>query len=198
MVMGTVAPVIRKVALVLTALFAVGGLLFGLGYAFEDLAIGSALLITAAIVVPLAGLTVLAMLKPDIAPVVLTIGVGLFAAYAVLDLFVEFADAPDIPFIALVLALPIAVMGQRHDLWAGALLLVLAAFPFLQIVVRMFSEAAVDRPGLGVLLGGSTGVVVIPLAVLGILFLVAGGLGRQTPVADQGGVQPPARQTQLH
>ena len=198
MVMGTVAPVIRKVALVLTALFAVGGLLFGLGYAFEDLPIGSALLITAAIVVPLAGLTVLAMLKPDIAPVVLTIGVGLFAAYAVLDLFVEFADAPDIPFIALVLALPIAVMGQRHDLWAGALLLVLAAFPFLQIVVRMFSEAAVDRPGLGVLLGGSTGVVVIPLAVLGILFLVAGGLGRQTPVADQGGVQPPARQTQLH
>ena len=198
MVMGTVAPVIRKVALVLTALFAVGGLLFGLGYAFEDLPIGSALLITAAIVVPLAGLTVLAVLKPDIAPVVLTIGVGLFAAYAVFDVFVEFADAPDIPLIALVLALPVAVMGQRHDLWAGALLLVLAAVPFLQIVVRMFSEAAVDRPGLGVLLGGSTGVVVIPLAVLGILFLVAWGLGRQTPVTDQGGVQPPARQTQLH
>jgi hypothetical protein len=196
--MSTVATVIRRAALVLTALFAVGGVLFALGYAFEDLPIGSALLITAATVVPLAGLTILAMLKPEVARVVLTVGVGLFAVYAVLDLFVEFGDVPDIPIIALVLALPIAVMGQRHDLWAGALLLALAAFPFLQVLVRMFSEDAVDRPGLGALLGGSTGVVVVPLAVLGTLFLVAGGLGRQTPVPEQGGVQPPDRQAQLH
>lgn len=198
MVMSTVANVIRRIALVLTALFAIGGLLFALGYAFTDLPIGSALLITALTVVPLAGLTFLAMRKPEVAPAVLTAGVGLFAAYAVLGLFVDVVEAPDIPVIALILALPIAVIGQRHALWAGVLMLVLAAFPFLEIVVRMFGEAAADRPGLGVLLGGSTGVVVVPLAVLGVLFLIAGGRGRQTPDPGQGQVQPPARETQHH
>lgn len=196
MVMSTVPNAIRRTALVLTALFAVGGILFGLGYAFEDLPIWQALLITAAIFVPLAGLTILTMRRPDIAPVVLTVAVGLFAAYAVLNMFVDVIDGPDISLIALVLALPIAVMGQRRDLWAGALMLVLAAFPFVQVLVRMFSEA--DRPPFGAMLGGSTGVIVVPLAVLGILFLIAGGLGRQAPESGQGQVQPPAREPQLH
>jgi hypothetical protein len=198
MVMSTVATIIRRSALGLTAVFAVGGLLFGLGYAYEDLPIGSALLITAAIAVPLAGLTILAILKPDIAPAVLAVGVGLFGVYAVLDLFVDFGDVPDIPFIALILALPIAVMGQRHDLWAGTLLLVLAAFPFLQVLVRMFRETAADRPPLAHLLTGSTGIVVIPLAVLGILFLIAAGLGHEASSPGRGQVQPPAREPQLH
>ena len=127
MVMSTVPNAIRRTALVLTALFAVGGILFGLGYAFEDLPIWQALLITAAIFVPLAGLTILTMRRPDIAPVVLTVAVGLFAAYAVLNMFVDVIDGPDISLIALVLALPIAVMGQRRDLWAGALMLVAGA-----------------------------------------------------------------------
>ena len=191
-VMNTFATVLRRTALVVTALFALGGLMFALGYAFEDLAIGAALVLTAAIVVPLVGLTILAVRRPDVAPVVLATGVGLFAAYAVLDMFVDVIKAPAIPVIALVLALPIAVLGQRRAVWAGGLMLVLAAFPFLQLLVRMFGEAALDRPPLGALLTGSTGIVVVPLAVLGILFLIAGGLGHRAPRA----VQPPAREPQ--
>lgn len=194
--MNTVATVLRRTALVLTALFAVGGLLFALGYAFEDLAIGAALVLTAAIVVPLAGLTILAVRRPDVAPAVLATGVGLFAVYAVLGMFVDVIDAPDIPVIALVLALPIAVMGQRHALRAGVLMLALAAFPFLQLLARMFGEAPLDRPPLDAILTGSSGIVVVPLAVLGILFLVAGGLGHGTPPAARGQVQPPAREPQ--
>ena len=184
--MNTLATVLRRTGLVLTALFAVGGLLFALGYAFEDLAIGPALLLTAAIVVPLAGLVILAMRRPHVAPVVLATAVGLFAVYAVLGLFVDVIAAPVVPVIALVLALPIAVMGQRHALRAGVLLLALAAVPFLQVLVRMFSEASPDRPPLGALLTGSTGIVVVPLAAFGVLFLVAGGLGSSRPDVDQG------------
>lgn len=197
-VMDTVATVLRRTALLVTALFSLGGLLFALGYAYEDLALVAALALTAAIVVPLAGLTILARRRPDIAPVVLATAVGLFALYAVLGMFVDIIEAPDIPVIALVLALPIAVLGQRQPLWAGVLMLVLAAFPFIQVLARMFREVPLDRPPLGALLTGSTGIVVVPLATFGILFLIAGALGRGRPDAGQGQVQPPAREPQPH
>lgn len=169
--------ILRLVALVLTALFVVGGVLFALGYAWDDPGGWTALLLTLLIVVPLIALTVLAARSPGLAGAVLAAAVGLFAVWMVLTLFVDVPDVPDLPVIALVLALPIAVLGRRHAARAGGLLLALAAVPFVSVLVRWVGERGPEGPGLADLLGGSTGAVVVPLAVLAVLFLVAAAVG---------------------
>ena len=132
--MKTVSTILRRTALVLTAIFTCGGLLFALGYAFEDLGGGTAVLLAAAVAVPLAALTVLASLRRPLALRVLALAVGLYAVWGVITLFVNLVDAPDLPMIALILALPIAVVGLTYALRAGVLLVVVAAVPFLSVV----------------------------------------------------------------
>lgn len=171
--MTSFATILRRIALVLTAFLALGGSLFALGYAWADLPVWAALLLTLAVAIPMVGLAVLARRSPDLAARVLAVLVGLFAVYAVLGIFTRFVEAPDLPVIALVLALPIAVLGQRQPLRAGLLLLALAAFPLIQLVFTRLGER--DGPGFGALFGGSTGVVIIPLTILAILFLAAAG-----------------------
>jgi hypothetical protein len=83
-----------------------------------------------------------------------------------------------LPLATLVLALPIAVLGQRQAQRAGELLLVLAAVPFVAVLVELAAGGG-DGPGLGGGLGTSTGVVVIPLALFGVLFLLAGATERR-------------------
>ena len=176
--MKTVSTILRRTALVLTAIFTCGGLLFALGYAFEDLGGGTAVLLAAAVAVPLAALTVLASVRRPLALRVLALAVGLYAVWGVITLFVNLVDAPDLPMIALILALPIAVVGLTYALRAGVLLVVVAAVPFLSVVSILVRTPGVEGPRLGDLLGGSTGVVVVPLLVLAGLFLLAGALDR--------------------
>ena len=176
--MKTVSTILRRTALVLTAIFTCGGLLFALGYAFEDLGGGTAVLLAAAVAVPLAALTVLASVRRPLALRVLALAVGLYAVWGVITLFVNLVDAPDLPMIALILALPIAVVGLTYALRAGVLLVVVAAVPFLSVVSILVRTPGVEGPRLGDLLGGSTGVVVVPLLVLAGLFLLAGVLDR--------------------
>lgn len=188
--MTSFAPILRRIALVLTALFAVGGSLFALGYAWEDLPVWPALLMTLAVVVPMAGLSRLAARKPEPALKLLAALVGLFGVYAIVGVFVDFFEAPDLPVMALVLALPIAVLGLRKPLHAGLLLIALAVFPLVQVVARMLGEPGPEGPGLGALLGGSTGVVIIPLTVLGLLFLAGHG-GDHEGAAGPASAAPP-------
>src|SRR6478672_407746 len=176
--MKTVSTILRRTALVLTAIFTCGGLLFALGYAFKDLGGGTAVLLAAAVAVPLAALTVLASLRRPLALRVLALAVGLYAVWGVITLFVNLVDAPDLPMIALILALPIAVVGLTYALRAGVLPVVVAAVPFLSVVSILVRTPGVEGPRLGDLLGGSTGVVVVPLLVLAGLFLLAGVLDR--------------------
>lgn len=123
---------------------------------------------------PLAVLVALAVTRPEWSTTVLTGGVALYAVWAVVTVIFDPVEAPTMPIIALALALPIAVVGQRHPWHAGVLLIVTAAMPLMVILVRYFTEADQEGPGLGSLFGTSTGVVVIPLAIVGTLFLVAG------------------------
>ena len=176
--MRTVSVVLRRTALVLTAVFVCGGLLFALGYAFEDPGGGTAVLLAAAVVLPLAALTVLAALRRRLALRVLAVAVGLYAVWGVIALFVDLVQAPDLPVVALILALPIAVVGLTYAVRSGGLLVVVAAVPFLLVVARLVRDSGVGGPGLGDLLGGSTGAVVVPLLVLAGLFLLAGALDR--------------------
>ncbi|HEX6055132.1 MAG TPA: hypothetical protein VFY98_04920 [Intrasporangium sp.] len=192
----SLSSILRKVGLVLTSLFAVGGIAFALGYAFEDLDGWAPWLLTAAVAVPLVGLTALAVRSPRRALQVLVTALGLFAGWAVLTLFVD-VDAPTVPVISLVLALPIAVFGQRYATRAGELLIAVAAVPLLLLVVRLSTEWRAEGPGPHDALGTSTGVVVVPLLVLAVLFLAAGVAGGHGPAPERAPAQPktPARRT---
>ena len=172
----SLATILRRFALALTSLFVVGGLLFALGHAFEDPGGWTAGIIAAAVVVPLVGLIVLAARSAPLALKVLTAAVVGFAVWGLVTLFVD-VDAPTVPVISLVLALPIAVLGQRYATRAGELL--------IAVVARQDA------------LGTSTGVVVVPLVVLALLFLAAGVAGGHGPAPEQAPVQPqtPATRT---
>ncbi len=170
---GLVSKILRRVALVFTAVFAVAGLLFALGYAFEDPGGWPAVAITCALGLPLVGLVLVVALVPRVAFWLLLVAVVIFAGWAVAVLLGLRVDLPVTPLVALVLSVPVAVHGQRHPGRAAVLMFVLAAVPFVLVVARMVGAAGVGRPGLGALLGGSTGVVVFPLVVLAALFAVA-------------------------
>jgi hypothetical protein len=191
--MKTFGVVLRTVALVLAWLFSVGGLMFALGYAWDDPGGWAALALTLAAVVPLSGLTVLAVREPALAFTVLAVGVGLVAAWAVLSLFVDLVDAPVVPVVTLVLVAPLAVVGQTFAQRAGALMLALAAVPFGLVLVRLVQESGAEGPGVRDLLGGSTGVVVLPLLVLALLLLVAGSQGRAGVAPDEQPTEQPPR-----
>ena len=171
--------ILSLIALVLTSLFAAGGLLFALGYAFDDPGGWAAVLIAGGIVLPLAGLSLLAARKPKLAHRSLVVGVALFTAWCVLTLFVNLIEAPVTPIVALILSVPIAVLGQRRPARAGILLLAIGALPLLLLLVRMTEVWGPEQPGMGSLLTGSTGVVVIPIAAFAVLFLAAGALQRR-------------------
>lgn len=192
----SLATILRRFALALTSLFVVGGLLFALGHAFEDPGGWTAGIFAAAVVVPLVGLIVLAARSAPLALKVLTAAVVGFAVWGLVTLFVD-VDAPTVPVISLVLALPIAVLGQRYATRAGELLIAVVAVPLLLLVVRLFTERGAEGPALQDALGTSTGVVVVPLVVLALLFLAAGVAGGHGPAPEQAPVQPqtPATRT---
>lgn len=176
---GLGATIVRRAALVLTALFAAGGLLFALGYAYEDPGGWPAVAMTVALVVPLVGLVLLVALVRRAAFWILLAGVAVFAGGAVALLVGLRVEAPVTPLVALVLSVPIAVLGQRHPGRAAALMLAVAAVPLMEITAWMLLTRGPEGPPLPALLGGSTGVVVVPLLVLSALFGLAALLGRR-------------------
>jgi len=115
--MRTVSTILRRTALVLTAVFTCGGLLFALGYAFEDPGGGRAVLLAAAVA---AALTALTSLRRRLALRVLAHAVVLYAVWGVIALVVDLVEAPDLPMIGLILALPIAVVGLTYALLVPA------------------------------------------------------------------------------
>lgn len=183
----SISLILRRVGLVLTSLLAVGGILFALGYAFDDPGGWAAVGLTVAVLVPLIALVLLAVYRPEVATTVLTWAVVLYAVWAAVTLIFDPVDAPTLPIIALVLVAPIAVVGQRKPWLAGVLLLATAVIPLVVVLIEYFTESA--RDGLGSLFGTSTGVVVLPLVILGVLFLVAGS----THPAHELEERPPAR-----
>lgn len=190
------ATIVRRAALVLTALFAVVGLLFALGYAYEDPGGWAALAITAALAVPLVALVLLAIFTRRAAYWIVVAGVAVFAAWQVAVLAGLRVEAPVTPLVALVLSVPIAVLGQRRAGRAAALMLADAAVPLMAVLTRMARAQGPERPGLAALLGGSTGVVVIPLLVLAALFGLAALLGRRGVPAP--GTRPTAGTASVH
>lgn len=175
----------KYTAFTLMTLFGVLGGLFAAGYAFEDLELALAIGLTAAWVVPMIGLSVFALRAHDLAPRVF---VGLTALAVLLTLFdsavglVPRDDVGPVASIAvLVLGVGLASLGLRRASLAGLLMVVLALGQFAATLLGHLGEwTGGEGPGMGDMLGGSSGVVVAPVLMAGVLFLAAGALAHDS------------------
>lgn len=175
------ARVLRWTAFVLAVVMGVGGGLFAAGYAFEDPGGWVAVGLTAAWVVPLAGLCVLAVLRPDVAAPVLAGLIGVILVLNVADVALArfFAAAGPVGGMSLlVVGVALAFLGLKRSRLAGLLLVAAAVLQFVGAGLgRLLSAGAHGQgPGLGAVLGGSSGVLIAPVLLLGVLFFLAGSL----------------------
>ena len=180
------AKVLKYLAFTLILLFGVFGLLFAAGYAVEDPGGWAAAGMIAAQLIPIIILAVLALWKPAWAApvfVVITVLVILFnildSAFGLLDRNVL---GPIGSISVLALALSLGFLGLRRTTLAGILLVVLAAAQFVATIAGFLVRMAGmdDVPPIGAILGGSSGVVVVPILIVGILFWVAGALAKKS------------------
>lgn len=186
-VMRMAAKILRYAAFVIMTLFGVIGGLFVAGYAFEDLDTWAAIASTAAWFLPTAVLSVLALWRPDVgAPVLVGVAVGA-ALLTVLDAVFTVVDVDAVgPVMAIAVfatAVALGFLGLHREALSGLLLIMLAVAQFVATVAG--HSGALDEPGggpgLGDLLTTSSGVIVLPMALVGVLYLVAGALDHEPP-----------------
>lgn len=163
------------------SLMAVVGLLGGafvLGETFTDPGGWTAVWVSALWVVPMLGLSVFALLRPDAASpvfVVVTVAVALFTLADSLFAIIPRDDwGPVAAIVVFALGVTLAFFGLRRALLAGALMVTAAVTQLVATVAGVAVHAAGDGAGAG--LGGSSGVVVLPLLLIGALFVEAGRL----------------------
>lgn len=184
--MRMTAKVLRYVAFVVMTLFGVVGGLFVAGYAFEDLDTWVAVGSTAAWLVPTIVLSVLALRRPDAAAPVLvgvTVVAGIVtvldAAFTVVDVD---AVGPVVAIAVFAAAVALGFLGLHRESLSGLLLVLLAGAQLAATVLSRGSEVGGNGgPGLTDLLTSSSGVIVVPMALVGALYLVAGALDHQPP-----------------
>lgn len=126
---------------------------------------------SAGLLVPLLALCFVAVRLPEHARLVLEGAVAVVVVIAVLQaLDVQlFGDGPVVSVAVLAVAVPLAFLGLREPRAAGWLLLVAGVLPIAERMVH--SVAAGDPIGAG--LGGSAGVVALPVLIGGLCFLLA-------------------------
>jgi hypothetical protein len=185
--MAGFASVLRYVAFTLMALFGLLGGLFVAGYAFEDPGGRAAVGMTALWVVPMVALCVFALRRPAAAGTVLVGVTATVAAFTLLDSVVGFIPRDDLgPVAAIVvfaLGVVLAFLGLHRAALAG---LLMVAISLAQLAATMLVIVGAggpgEGPGTGAMLTTSSGVVVVPLLVVGALFLVAGAMAHESPL----------------
>ena len=179
------ARVLKYIAFTLMVLVGLVGGLFVAGYAFEDLSTWAAIGSTAAWLVPTVVLCLLALTTYSAVPTVFVVLTGLVSAFTLLDSAVGLVDRDSLGPVAAIgvfaLAVSLAFLGLRQASLAGLLLVVLGVVQLAATSIGFVEEwQAGGGPGLGALLTTSSGVIVLPMLVVGALFLVAGGLAHQS------------------
>ncbi len=180
------AKALRYAAFTLMVLFGLLGGLFVAGYAFEDPGGWIAVLMTAGWVLPMAALIAYVLVRKEAAGPVF-VGVTVFVGLStVLDSLLTVVPRDDWgPVLAVTvfsLGVALAFLGLFRARLAGLLLLALA---FVQLVATALGHLvhgglfSGEGPGLMALLGGSSGVVVLPLVLIGVLFLMSDSLGHE-------------------
>jgi hypothetical protein len=183
-VMRLAAKVLRYTAFTIMVLFGVVGGLFVAGYAFEDLDTWVAIGSTAAWLVPTLVLSVFALRRPDSAAPVLVVLACVAALVTVLDAVFGFVDVdvagPVMAIAVFATAVALGFLGLHHEAVSGVLLILLAA---AQLAATLIGHAGgVGEPGgprITDLLTTSSGAVVMPMVVVGVLYLIAGALDHQ-------------------
>ncbi len=179
------AKILTYIAFTVMVLVGVVGGLFVAGYAFEDLDTWAAIGSTAAWLVPTVVLCLLALTRYSAVPTVFVVVTGLVAAFTLLDSSVGLVDRDALGPVAAIgvfaLAVSLAFLGLREASLAGLLLVVLGVVQLAATSIVFLEEWQADGgPGLRALLTTSSGVIVVPLLVVGALFLVAGWLAHQS------------------
>ncbi len=184
--MTRVARALRYTAFSLMVLFGVLGGLFVAGYAFEDPGGWNAVLMTAGWVLPMLALVVYALVRKEAAGPVFVAVTAFVGVGTVLDSLVTLVPRDDwgpvLSVSVLALGVALAFLGLFHARLAGLLMTGLALVQLLATALAhvVHGELFTDGgPGLVALLGGSSGVVVLPLLVTGALFLMADSLSHQ-------------------
>lgn len=187
------AKVLRYTAFTLMVLFGLVGTLFVAGYAFEDLGGWLAAGLTAMWALPMVGFSIFALLRPAPASQVLvglTVIVALFTLVDSAFGVIPRDDWGPVAAVAvLALGVALAFLGIHRAALAGLLLVTLALAQLAATAIGI-AVGGGEGPGLRGMLGTSSGVVVVPMLVIGVLFLLAGQLDHE-PL--QPGVTPRSR-----
>jgi hypothetical protein len=180
------AKLVTYSAVTLMTLFGVLGGLFAAGYAFQDLPLGTAVGTTAPWLVLGVGLSVFALLSRKVAPPIFVLLTLFVAGQSITDSALGLVDRDEVgPMAAiavLVLAVGLGFLGLRRTSLAGLLLVLLALAQLAATVVGFRAELEHGEwPGLAHMLTTSSGVVVVPILVVGALYLLAGALEHRSP-----------------
>lgn len=176
----TSAKVLRYGAFGFMALFGLFGTLFVAGYAFDDPGGTAAVVMTAAWVVPMVALSLYALLRPDSAAPVLTVVTALVLVSALADALLGIVPRDDWGPVGAItvfsLGVVLAFLGLHRASLAGLLMVAAALTQLVGTALGFMVRGGDDGPGVGAMLGGSSGVVVLPLLLTGAAFWVAGHL----------------------
>jgi len=136
--------------------------------------------ISLSVVVAVVVLSLVAVRLPRLAPTLMGVAVALLLVFAVVEAMVSVVPrgsesvargpGPVVAIAALVIAVPLAFLGLRSARLGGWLLVAAGMAPVVEIVARVVR--VVRGGGGGLHLGGSSGVVALPLILVGLLFLL--------------------------
>lgn len=172
------ATILRRTAFTFMMAFGLLGTLFIAGYALDDPGGLTGLGMTAAWVLPMLVLAGLALLRPETGGPVLTFATVLVLGFTVVDSLLGIVPRDDVGPVAAItvfaLAVALAALGLRRAKLAGVLMVTLALVQLGATVLGVLVRAAGEGPGPGAMLGGSSGVVVLPVLVGGAMFWLAG------------------------
>ncbi len=181
--MTRTAKVLRYVALTLMVVFALIGGAFVVGEAFADPGGWRAVAMTASWAVPVIALGVFALRRPVAAGPVL-VGVTVIAALFTLadsafGIVPREGWGPVAAVLMFAVLVVLATLGLHRAELAGLLMVVAGA---AQLAANLIARGGAETgagPGPGAVLGGSSGVVVLPALIVGLLLVLAGALGHE-------------------
>lgn len=176
--------ILRYVAFTSMAVFGLLGGLFVAGSAFDDPGGWAAVALTVVWLAPLVALSVMALRRPAAAGPVFVAATAVVVLFTLADSAFGLVPRDDWGPVAAVavfaLGVALAFLGLHRAALAGLLMVIAGLGQLAATVAGVAVRAGGDGPGAGAMLGGSSGVVVLPLLAVGLLFLVAGLLGGES------------------